>query len=773
MKFAQALTVSSLVLLSFHARADVAAAQKALDGARAKLTEAVQRIEKDPPSTPDLEAAHAAVEALKTAIDSGAEYEQNDLEYAKAVLAARKEFRTQRAYVDQRRANVHIHEHRRLIDDAAATLTERATRADAKDAGVKEFEDALAAIAALRKLVDESRPFGKEDPKFATYLSEMEATMARREKAIDERATGLLVAKQRGLIDEGKQALTAAMAPLAKTASDAQFKDADNAIAGLTKRLDEGKALEGKDKKYGAEAAKVRGDVAAAKKKMDELWSETGLARLKAEIEPSRKDLQGVARNVRARRPTEDQLAEARTVAIVVRKLIEKFQPEAARSQAFAQYVAEVQVLLVEVEGQLQRRNLEAASAEVNQALKALTKRSPPDEAFDEANSALGILEKTISTINAKDPVMGPYVFDAKALVRDAKASVNARRVEIDVERQKVKVEEERKNTSTLLDALGQPGLSKEKIEATEAGVARLVAVLDAGAPLTKKDREYSAYDREVRKRVTELGTKIAARKVQLQANEGRALLVEKTEWAKVKLEAAKQPDSTDAQLTAAGQAVEALNQAIETQTPMETQDRGYYAQANKARDDFFKLVEGLERAKQVREVRKRTVELFSAGLAAVTAAESADLRTQKSSYEKAIQQFKSCTADGGGMVREYPMLSNVQVLLDGRNSTPKEVLTLCAQQTLATEKLLKDVIPFLAFEEGPKKAYEAAKGFVGKGKKPEAIAQFDECIATGIILGQRNPELKERKFTVAGAETTLSALVATCTGQSKSLRGK
>src|SRR4051794_17625422 len=204
MKTAQALTLSSLVLLSFHAFADIAAAQKTLAGARAALASAITRIEKDPPSNADLEAAHAAVEALKVAIDSGAEFEQNDLEYAKAVLAARKEFRTQRAYVDQRRAMVHIFEHRRTIDAAAATLTEKANKADAKDAGVKEFEDALGSIAALRKLVDASRPFGKEDPKFASYLADMDAMMAKREKAIDERATGLLVAKQRGTLEESQ-----------------------------------------------------------------------------------------------------------------------------------------------------------------------------------------------------------------------------------------------------------------------------------------------------------------------------------------------------------------------------------------------------------------------------------------------------------------------------------------------------------------------------------------------------------------------------------------
>lgn len=775
-KLAEAFTVISLVvfpLLAHAAPEGVAAAQKSLAAARANLTAAVQRIEKDPPSNADLEAAHVAVEALKSAIDAGAEHEQNDLEYAKAVLAARKEMRTQRTYVDQRRANVRIFDVRRAIDASLKTMAESATRADAKDAAVKEFEEALAAIAATRKLVDDSRQFTKDDAGFAKYVAETDATLNKREKAVDERATGLLVAKQRGPLEESQKALAAAMAPLGKTASDAQFQEADKAIAAVNKRLDEGKALEGKDKGYRADAAKVRAEVSQAKKKSEELFSSTGLERLKAEIEPSRKDLANAAKYVRAKRPTTDQIAEARTVAIVVRGLIEKFQPEAKRSKEFGAYVLEVQGLLVEVEGHLQRRNLELAGIDVNQALKGLTKRAPTDENFEEANAALSILDKTIAASNGKDPLLAPYVVDAKTLLRDAKATATQRRLEIDVERQKGKVENERDTVTKLIDGLGQPGLSKEKIQATEAGVAKLVAVLDAGAPLTKKDREYGAYDREVRKRVTELGTKIAARKVQLQANEGRALLVEKTEWAKVKLEAAKQPDSTDAQLTDAAQGVEALNQAIETQTPMETQDKGYYAQANKARDQYFRLVEALEKAKQVREVRKRTVEVYSAGIAAVSSAETADLRTQKNQYEKAIQQFKSCTSEGGGMVREYPMLTNVAVLVDGRPSTPREVLAQCAQRTTATEALLKQVIPFLAFEEGPKRAYEKAKGLMSKGNKAEAGAQFDECIATGIILQTRSPELRDRKFSVGGSDLSLNEVIQQCTAQSKALRGK
>src|SRR5688500_8540269 len=119
----------SAVLFSFavHA-ADAAAALKKLEEARSNLGKAVERIKQDPPSNADLDAAHAAVESLKEAVDAGAEHEQSDLDYAKAALAARKELRTQRDYVDQRRANVKIFDARRAIDAAMKTLNENAAK---------------------------------------------------------------------------------------------------------------------------------------------------------------------------------------------------------------------------------------------------------------------------------------------------------------------------------------------------------------------------------------------------------------------------------------------------------------------------------------------------------------------------------------------------------------------------------------------------------------------------------------------------------------------
>src|SRR4051794_8727166 len=111
MNVSTTLVVSFAVLLATtDARAaspdtsqSVAAAQDRLQKAAENLAKAVQRIEKDPPSTPDLDAAWAAVGVLKDAIDAGAAYEAADLEYAKAALAARKQLRTQRDFVEERR----------------------------------------------------------------------------------------------------------------------------------------------------------------------------------------------------------------------------------------------------------------------------------------------------------------------------------------------------------------------------------------------------------------------------------------------------------------------------------------------------------------------------------------------------------------------------------------------------------------------------------------------------------------------------------------------
>ncbi len=693
------MAVSLVVVTITHAHgqspqanaSSVAAAHKRLQAARDNLAKAVQRIEKDPPSTADLDAAHAAVEALKEAIDAGAENEPKDLEYAKAALAARKELRTRREYVDQRRANVHIHNHRRAIDSALATLEERARRTENKDASAKDFDDARAAVAAVKKIVDEGRPFAKQDEKFASCLTEVDATVARHEKAIDDRWALRAVDKHRAL---------------------------------------------------------GRGEPSGA-------VGRDGRAREERERCEFRSSRQG-------------------TAAIVVRELVEKFQPQASRSQAFGQYVDEVKKTLIEVEVELQRRSLDSARAEVVRALKNVERRNATDEQFAELDTALTVLKKTLETVHKKDPAIAGAAADAKALLRDARARMAKRRVDVDIERQRAKVQETKRNTEAVVREIQQPSIGDEQLQAAEEAIGQLEAVLEQGAALTKKDRDYAQLDREVKNRITELKGRIAARRLALAVNAGRKQLNDANADAKSKIDAARKPEATDADVEAASRSVEAFTQAIEANAALEKQDRGYAAHAERARDELMRRIEALERARLERALRRQTGDAFAAGAAAVEAAGSTqDLRKQKEHYEKAISQFRSCEKDGASMVKENPTLARIPVLAEGQTRMPSEVMALCAERVKATEQLLRQAMALIAFEDGPKRAFETGKALLDKDKKSEALPQFGECISTGKIALYKYPELKERTFVVAGANTTITELIDQCINQRKALLPK
>ena len=368
---------------------------------------------------------------------------------------------------------------------------------------------------------------------------------------------------------------------------------------------------------------------------------------------------------------------------------------------------------------------------------------------------------------------MAATFLEAKGILRDARASVGQRRTEVEIERQKAKVEDARKEAATQMMAISQANVTAERIQEAEAAVNQLRLVLEAGVALTKKDREYNAYDKEVKKRIAELNAQIAGRKLFLSASEGKAALTAALGAARSKIEAARQPATTDAELEEAGKRLDAAIKEVETRAALEQQDKGYAAHADKIRNALVGQQEALEFAKQARELRKKTGDALSAGLVASAAAGSGELRSQKTQHEKALAHFKACKEEGAALVEGNPALAKVVVLVDGAPHTPKEVISQCGQKAEATAVLIKPLIALIAFDEGPKRAYEKAKALLAQGNKVEALAQFDECTATGVTLQYRNPELKDRQFEVAGLNISLSDLNKQCTAQSKTLRAK
>ncbi|MFY2559332.1 hypothetical protein ACN469_16995 [Corallococcus terminator] len=776
-----------LVLIGFFALASYAAsaaaptagaarsieeASKRVEGARAALATAVQRIEVEPPRNADLDSAVVAVEALKVALDSGASFETEDLEYAKLVLAARKQLRTQREYVDERRAKVHIHEFRRRIDGALAPLNERMAKLGQGDPGPKAMDEARASVDALKKLSEEGRPLKNQDPKFAAYLTEVDATIARHEKTLDERWLQLSAQKQRGLLDESRKSLATALAEVDKAWSDEKFGAADKATAALQKQLDEGKPLEARDKAYRAEAEKGRAEVTGAKRRMEELVVQAGVSRIKVEMGPAHEELVAASKALRARKPTPEQLAEAKTAAFVVRKLVEKYDPQAARSQAIGQYLTEVKNTLVEVEVALQVRTLDAARGEVVQALRTIEKRAATAEQFEEAKTALVVLEKTLETVHAKNPAISPAAADARQLLKDGRATMERRRYEVDLQQQRVKVDEARKNAAALVIQIQKETPSAAQLQEAENAVKQIGGVLETGAHFVKKDRDYALYAKETKERMADLSERITRRKIVLAAAEARVQLSARLTTTKEKLDAAKGISSTDGDVETASKSVDEVMQMFEAHAELERQDAGYASAAERARAEWLKLVEALEFAKQARALRRLTGEALGAASKASEAAASAtDLRKRKELYASALEKLGACQDEGARMVKENASLASVDVLVGGIPTGPQEVMAQCAQKAESLQAPQKRADVELRFHEGQRKAYDSAKALLSKGKKPEALAQLNDCIAEGRILENRYPDFKEQKFDVGGGSMSMIELIQVCAKERKALQ--
>ena len=124
-------------------------------------------------------------------------------------------------------------------------------------------------------------------------------------------------------------------------------------------------------------------------------------------------------------------------------------------------------------------------------------------------------------------------------------------------------------------------------------------------------------------------------------------------------------------------------------------------------------------------------------------------------------------------MPQETPGLERIGLLVDGRKTVVKDVVVQCQQRIETADAALVLLKPLIIFDEGPKKAFESGKNLLAQNKPAEALKQFDECISSAVILKQRNPQLAERTFVVAGSDTTLPDLIKECVSQSKTLRAK
>lgn len=1000
----------------------LAEAKARLERARKDLSEAVARIEKERPSTADLDAAKRAIDALQAVLEQGSDYEPKDLDYARAALAARKEIRKRRPFIEKRRMEARLEVGRHDVEVAFDSLKD-ALKTLRDDSSASAFERARSAVTAVNEAIQRGQPLAKEYPAHKRYLAEAKARLTREEKKIHELEIDAAVADRKAQVEGADRALASALSNLkGKDVPDARFQKAEAAAVRLEKVLSEGKNLETEHAAYRSFASKTRAKLQKARKRIDTQWSEVGLSRLKAEVEPARSDLAQAAKPLKRKRPTEAQLAEARNAAIIVEKLLERYDGLSTKNTALGRYIREVKAALLDVQVNLQRRRVEEARAAVEaavaplqrrgasnerftvaeravkdaeevvaagkelevdrdyrayarevrrqlrdvrtrladrrtelaverhesaikaarkdllRALGLVKRRAPTDDHFDEAKTAATVVEKTLDQADTKDAKLARYVLDQRRWLAAARRELRQRRLEVEIQRQRDAVEDARRGVTTALRKLRGKDVPDERFEAAEKSVKHATSVLKSGAALAKRDRDYASYAREVRKRLREAREKIEARrhevavyrqskrvknalnvlkrrlprlpttaeveeavaaaaavekalgaadpkvkkdweyrkfaknarevvkkgkeriqrrrdeiatdeqiavvedavailkasvarldslspgpkqfdaaakalkeaqaalakgkplekrlsryakwaarmerflagqgeriekrKLEVAVGEGRARTDELLAAARVSVERAKQLDATSDDVARAVESTEALKKALAAGAALEKKDKRYAVYAAKAKAELVGFEKETENAKHVIAFRKGPIGEMSAGLAAAEkAAQTSDLRERQSRYQKALGRFEACRKNAADMIGDHPRIASSVVVAGGKQSTTKDVITMCVTHAKGVEQTLAGVNAVLAFYDGPAKSFEKGTALLDSGDEKEALKQFESCLANGRILQYKHPELKKRKFDVAGKKVTLPGLIADCDARAKKLR--
>jgi hypothetical protein len=505
------------------AQASLAEARSALDDARRHLSEAVLKAEKDPPSVQDLDAALQAADRLKTVIDAGADFEPKDLEYAKLALSARKDLRKARPYVEQRRAEVKVFEGWRTLDHALDELKKAAARTESDGATGEDFARARAAAAEADKQLAVLKPFEAQNEKYQAHAVEARTQVELTRRAIDDRLVHQSAKKQTAIVEASRNALSTAMAALDQEVTDAKLDVAEAAMGKVSKCLDDGQAVEKVSPEYRRAAEDARDQLKRDRARFDAIWSEIGLKNVKAEIDPVRADLSEATRQLRANEAAPDQIAEARTAAIVLRKLVDKLEGRSSRSAPAKKYLSVVRAELVATEVILQERRLHAANVELMSELKSIEGREVPDEAFHAADEARERAAKVLHEgegLERDDHAYRTLAQEVRRRVSEAQRKINTRREDLGVHRERAALEDARRDLVRALHALERHNPTDEQFAEVEQAASALGKMIEAPPA---KNPTLAAYRSELKNVVSSARSTLEQRRKDLAVGERRA----------------------------------------------------------------------------------------------------------------------------------------------------------------------------------------------------------------------------------------------------------
>ena len=453
------------------------------------------------------------------------------------------------------------------------------------------------------------------------------------------------------------------------------------------------------------------------------------------------------------------------------------------KDSKYAAYAREVTKRLAEADRKIAERRIDVAvyrqKSELRQArlamskaLGRLSKRRPEKADFDEARTAVTVVQKTSvasETLAAKDRKFAAYVDESKREVRAAKRKIDDRDLEVAIDRQRERVNEalgEMVRSMARLPGPKEVGDAVGKIDAVDK-------TLVSGQVYTAKDRKYRQFHAVVAKRIEKARARIVARRDELAFEAQKAGVSGELGTLKEAL-ADLDGVNPDRAVASAEKALAAAKRALKDGVALEGKLRVYRAWAAQARKTLAASEVRLGRRKLEMAVNRGqggVEQLLSQATAAVGAAlqrgaTSADVAKAVSS----VKSVRSALAKESGLEKRDKKYRDFA-------STARTTLTdLEAQAEQAKHLIAFRSGPIAAMSDGISASGAAAqKSDLGarRDQYKKAIGKFQACRKASANMIGDHPKIAKAVVFIENQQTPAKDIIKMCADQEASAKKK
>jgi hypothetical protein len=549
-----------------RARQKIEVHKRSVEAARKVAAEAMKALAASPEG---VDAAENALLEIVHLLESGKEFAAGDKAYAQYAANVTKEVLAHRAIIDRLRQQAASAAHKKQVEEAAAEAASRI-------AALKEKTDKEAiaaaeqAIGALEKVLKDGEPIAAKDRAHAAYLAVLTKKLADQRAQVVKATAASKIAAHQQLLHAEKEKVDEKLAGLVGKVEHELYQGAEDAISGLEKALSAADEAAAGDPKFAQELRGLRGQIPSMRMQIKRRWVEAAngavVERLKA--------LEGEA--------DEKAFAAANQAVRFLSNTIESAKSFDSKDKSYLGFVASMEKLVPAHQAKIEQRRIgqkiekhrtvvEAAHSNTMERLKAL-EGEPAVGAFESAEASVAELKSALESVDAEaanDRAYHGYLEGLKKKADAYTAKIARRRAEVAVAAHKKALVAATAAIAEKWSALAASP-SDAAFSAAEESVAALEKVIADGADAGEKDPKYAKELAAQKARIPGYRSNIEKRRTETSVSQHRA----KTDAAaKAAADALAGSD-----LSEAGRALEALEQALAEGEPLSAKDAKHAA---------------------------------------------------------------------------------------------------------------------------------------------------------------------------------------------------